>query len=508
MAQVINTNVASLNAQRNLNRSQSSLNVSLQRLSSGLRINSAKDDAAGLAISERFTSQIRGLNQAIRNGNDGVSLAQTAEGALAESSNILQRMRELAIQSANSTNSASDRAALQSEANQLKSELDRIANTTEFNGLKLLDGTFTTQSFQVGANANQTISFSVAGATSSDLANNTVSAISTTTANQGSASTTAAATALPANNSVAAQTLTISGTLGSTTVAVTQGSSAFTIAAAVTAAEASTGVTADANNSAILDTLSADGTVTLTIGSGGSTATVSASVTTTDLSALATEINNNSGTTGISAEVSGGTLTLVQADGKDIRIENFTHSTDASTISVGAVNASGTKIDAVTLTDDDGAGAGADTDSTIVTGYVTFNSNKSFSVSSSIAETAGSILNVAANTSVGSTQQLLSTVDISSQSGANSALNIIDASLKTVSSIRADLGAIQNRFEATISNLSTTVENLNAARSRIQDADFAEETANLTRNQILQQAGIAMLSQANTLPQNVLALLQ
>lgn len=500
MPQVINTNVLSLNAQRNLNTSQNDLGVALQRLSSGLRINSAKDDAAGLAISERFTAQVRGLNQAIRNANDGISLAQTAEGALAESSNILQRMRELSIQSANSTNAASDRAALQAEVNQLKSELDRIAGTTEFNGLKLLDGTFTAQSFQVGANANQIINVTVAGATTSDLANNTVQAVNATV-DQGSASTTDPAAALPANNTVATQTLSISGTLGSSTVAVTQGDSAFTIAAAISAEEASTGVTADAQNSAILNGLSANGTVTLTLGSGGTTATISAAVTTTDLSALATEVNNTSGTTGISATVNGGALTLTQADGKDIRIENFTHSTGSSTIVLSAVNASGAAADPETLTD----GAA---DSAIATGFVTFNSNRSFSVSSSVANSAGSILNVAADTTVGSAQTLLSSVDISSASGAQSALQVIDASLQTVSGIRADLGAIQNRFEATISNLSTTAENLSAARSRIQDADFAAETAALTRAQILQQAGVSILAQANAQPQLVLALLQ
>ncbi|HHH36401.1 MAG TPA: flagellin [Gammaproteobacteria bacterium] len=507
MPQIINTNIPSLNAQRNLSRTQGQMATALQRLSSGLRINSAKDDAAGLAISQRMTAQIRGLNQAMRNANDGISLAQTAEGALAESTNILQRIRELAIQSANSTNSASDRAALQSEANQLKQELDRIANTTEFNGLKLLDGSFTAQSFQVGANANQTISVTVAGATTSLLGNNYVAAVNAT-ADQGSAATANPAASLGAvTHTVAAQTLTISGTLGSATVDVGAGDSAYTIAAAVNAKEASTGVTAEAKNSAVLDTLSADGTVTLTLGSGGDTATVSAAVTMGDLSALVTEINKVSGTTGISATAgSNGSLTLTQAEGKDIRIENFTHSTADSTIKVYAVNDAGTAVDVETLTD--ASGTATNTDSTIITGYVTFNSNNSFSVSSTKANTAGSILNVGANSSVGSTQQLLSSVDISSVSGANTALNILDAALQTVSSIRADLGAVQNRFESTVSNLSATVENLNSARSRIMDADFAAETASLTRAQILQQAGVSILAQANSLPQLALSLLQ
>lgn len=499
MPQFINTNVASLNTQRALNTSQSALQTSLQRLSSGLRINSAKDDAAGLAISERMTSQIRGLNQAIRNANDGISLAQTAEGALGEVTNTLQRIRELSIQSANSTNSASDRAALQSEVNQLKSEVDRIASTTEFNGLKLLDGTFTSQAFQVGANANQTISVSVAGSSTSALANHT-SGVQNATVDQGTASTSDAAADASGGNTIATQILTISGQLGSSTASVTAGDSAFTVAAAINAEEGSTGVTADASTTATLGTLSVSGTVTLTIGSGGTTSTISAAVTTADLSALATEINNKLGTTGISAEVAGGTLTLLQADGKDIQIVDFSHSTGGATAVVGSTAIG---VDAETLTD------GAATDSTVVSGSVTFNSNSSFSVTSNVTAAAGSILNnAAAGDSVGSTQQQLSTVDVSSIANSQLAIQIIDSSLATVSSIRADLGAIQNRMESTISNLSTTSENLSAARSRIRDADFASETAALTRNQILQQAGIAMLSQANSAPQNVLALLQ
>lgn len=193
MASVINTNVLSLNSQRNLSKSQSGLATSLQRLSSGLRINSAKDDAAGLAISDRMTSQIKGLNQAGRNANDGISLAQTAEGALAQTTDLLQRMRELAIQSSNSTNSASDRAALQSEVNQLKQEVDRISSTTEFNGLKLLDGSFTSQKFQVGANANQTINVSVDGSSTSHLQDNEIDGVNET-ATQGTSAVAAATT--------------------------------------------------------------------------------------------------------------------------------------------------------------------------------------------------------------------------------------------------------------------------------------------------------------------------
>ena len=171
MSQVIATNMSSLAAQRALSQTQGDVQTALERLSSGLRINGAKDDAAGLAISERFTSQINGLNQAIRNANDGTSLAQTAEGALNETTALLQRMRELAVQSANATNSATDRSALQSEVDQLKQEINRIASTTEFNGRTLLDGSFTSQAFQVGANSNQTISISIENASGSGLGN-------------------------------------------------------------------------------------------------------------------------------------------------------------------------------------------------------------------------------------------------------------------------------------------------------------------------------------------------
>lgn len=495
MPQVINTNVASLNAQRNLNTSQSSLATSLQRLSSGLRINSAKDDAAGLAISDRMTAQIRGLNQAVRNANDGVSLAQTAEGALSQSSGLLQRMRELSIQSANSTNSASDRAALQSEVNQLKSELNRVASTTTFNGLKVLDGSFQNQSFQVGSNANETINVSISGAAATDLANYGVTGTSTS-ANQGTGQASAAAAASGANV-IAAQTLTVSGAAGTTTVAVSAGDSAYTVATKANAVSGTTGVTAKATNTTTLSGLSASGTVTLTLGSGSTTSTISAAVTTTDLSSLSKAINNVTGTTGITASVSGGTLTLTQADGKDIRLDNFTHATSAG----ATIAATGAGADAVTLTD-------GGNDSTTVAGTVKFSSSESYSVSSSVANSAGSILDVAANTAVSSAASYVSSIDIGTAAGAQSAIDVLDSALAKVSSIRSDLGAIQSRFESTITNLQTTSENLSGARSRIQDADFAAETAALTRNQILQQAGVAMLAQANALPNNVLSLLR
>ncbi|MFM7273060.1 MAG: flagellin, partial [Gammaproteobacteria bacterium] len=252
MPQVINTNIASLNAQRNLDKSQGTLNSSLQRLSSGLRINSAKDDAAGLSISQRFTSQIRGLNQAVRNANDGVSIAQVAEGALDETTNNLQRIRELAVQSANGSNGASEREALQAEVSQLLLEIDRNANTTRFGSKVLLDGTFGTQSFQVGAEANETISISLSSARATALGNNTLTADGTITGNVSAAGTSAAANGVSASNSSTPFTLTTTtatGTQTSSEIVYAANSDASQIAAAINTAGGGLGISATASNS-------------------------------------------------------------------------------------------------------------------------------------------------------------------------------------------------------------------------------------------------------------------
>jgi len=502
MPQIINTNIASLNSQRNLNGSQRSLETSLQRLSSGLRINSAKDDAAGLAISDRMTAQIRGYNQAMRNANDGISLAQTAEGALGAGTDLLQRIRELAIQSANSTNSASDRASLQAEVNQLKQELDRVSSQTEFNGLKLLDGTFTSQAFQVGANANQTINVSLAGSSTNDLQDNQILSRNQTV-NQGTGSATLANATVPVANTITAQTLTVSGPLGAVNdINVLAGASAFDIAAQISTREGETSVTADASNELTLSTITNPGTVSFDLSTSNSTGTktITAQVTNApqDYSSLVTEINRQAGTTGVTAVLKAdGNIKLSQPDGKDIVVENFSHSVASSAISVQGLDLA----TATVLTE--GAANG-----TRVAGVITFHSSGTFTASSSDAVGAGSIFNVALDTQVGSLAHKLNTIDISSIDGSQDALAIVDASLEQIDNMRASLGAIQNRMETTISNLEIQSENISAARSRIMDADFAAETAALARNQILQQAGTAMLAQANQLPQGVLALLQ
>lgn len=383
MAQVINTNVASLTAQRNLNKSQNTLNTSLQRLSSGLRINSAKDDAAGLAISERMTSQIRGLDQAQRNANDGISLTQTAEGALASVGDMLQRMRELSVQASNATNSTADQTAIQAEVDQMLEEIDRVASQTKFNGISLLDGSFTTQAFQVGADSGQIIS--VAGI-----------------------------------QSVA--TASLGGTTSTNTI---------------TTANALAGITA----------------------------------------------------AGYGATVAAGTITVNGTDIGQLRAVGTAQERMSDFVS--AVN----RVSSTT-------GVAAVFDNT--TGALTLRSDAAITVVGATAANSGlATLTSTAVNSVG-----LAGLSVVGFSNAQTSIDRIDSALTQINSARADLGAVQNRFMSTVSNLQTTSENLSASRSRIQDADFAAETSNLTKAQILQQAGTAMLAQAKALPQQVLSLLQ
>ncbi|WP_394808452.1 flagellin [Nitrosomonas sp.] len=483
MPQMINSNIASLNAQRNLNTSQNSLNTSLTRLSSGLRINSAKDDAAGLAISERMTSQIRGLNQAVRNANDGISLSQTAEGAMSEIGNNLQRIRELAVQSANATNSASDRASLQAEAAQLTSEITRVASQTQFNGTNLLDGSFLNQSFQVGANANQTINItSIGDSRATGLGSHML------TTNGSAMGTTTAAAAASAANGVAVEAgLTLANNKGTTSaISYAAGADAKAIAAAINTASSSIGITATASNNATIGNLSAAGTVSLSLNGSSVSTTIT---DTADLSGLASAINGLQATTGITASFATSSnksvITLSTSDGRDIDISDFSNGVTTADVVAGATT--------TTLTS-------AGNDSTTVTGTV------------ELASSAGQIMAAGSNATefgaITSSFNSVATLDLSTSANAQIAMKTLDAALAQINSSRGDLGAIQNRFSSTIANLQSTSENLSASRSRIQDADFASESANLTRGQILQQAGVAILAQANSLPNNVLSLLR
>jgi flagellin len=717
MPSVINTNIASLNAQRNLSNSQSALATSLQRLSSGLRINSAKDDAAGLAISDRMTSQIRGLNQAARNANDAVSLAQTAEGGLAEVSNNLQRIRELAVQSANSTNTSSDRASLNAEVNQLLAEIQRVSTTAQFNGQNILDGTFTASQFQVGANANQTITASTGNSQTSaigsyQVASNSLSPVSGSalTAGQltlngvdvGSSTSGSAEAVAAAINSVtnstgvtAAASTTVTSSVtnpvlrnqtlqsgdlvingvsvgavaGSSNVA-TQGAN---VAAAINAVSAQTGVTATSNggtgaltlNSATGKTIdittnastTADGATrvenatglelasaakafgssVLTVANGArqvvthtSTNTAAATDTLTVAGvtftysaaansatniqidntsatnqgtnvraalALNSTVTNNFTITGATtdailtaksnvlstaatdglaaatATANGGSFASTTAGagvavGDTLKVGGLTYefttpsATAAATtgniqVKLGTGGANAAADDVLTATNlasaisaQQAAGngtvgftsrtAGAVTVTNTLYGSVGVVAAPTEPVSSGTATAIASVntagtsgvyaasstkgtlaLNSANTFSIGGTSpgaaglasasvglNTISGVDISTVTGANNAISLIDGALSQVSTIRGSMGALQNRFISVVSSLTASSENLSSARSRIQDTDFAAETAQLTRNQILQQAGVAMLSQANALPNTVLSLLK
>jgi flagellin len=493
MALTVNTNVASLNTQRNLNSSSKGLDTSLQRLSTGFRINSAKDDAAGLQIANRLTSQITGLGVATRNANDGISLAQTAEGALQQSTGILQRMRDLALQSANGSNGVTERAALQGEVAQLQQELNRISDTTSFGGRKILDGSFGSQSFQVGANAYETISVSIGSAATDRIGINRF----TTDGGAAQASASGAAFSATSGSAYGSASFNISSKLSDGDVAISGAASgsASEVARAINAKSDETGVTANARTVATLGGITASGTVSFNLSGLTSksleteAATVSAVVTdTTSLTSLADAINRETGKTGISAVSKGDTIELVSSRGDAIQITNYAGSGGA-TLQAKSFDGEDDVGTAATIV----AGGGARAD-----GQVQLEAADAFQVtgmSGGLGADGFSELDA------------VNTIDISSATGAQDALGIINGAISNIDSQRAQLGAVQNRFENTISNLQNIAENSSAARSRIRDTDFAAETSELTKNQILQQAGTAILSQANQLPQAVLSLL-
>ncbi|MCP5161968.1 MAG: flagellin [Hahellaceae bacterium] len=687
MPQIINTNIASINAQRNLDRSQSANQTALARLSSGLRINSAKDDAAGLAISTRFTSQVKGLNVAIRNAGDGVSLSQTAEGALGAMSSNLLRIRELALQSANATNSSIDREALNEEVQQLKSEIKRVSEQTNFNGTKLLDGTFTDVTFQIGANDGERVTFGISGATVDQLG----------------AAQTDGMTSDASTNAMVAGDLVINGiAIGASTgvddafSSANQNQSAIAKAAAINKKSDLTGITAEINGTSVGGTTSYDvalsTTATITINSVGVNVSITSSLSAqVNLTNVVAAINEKTGQTGVTAVFDGnpttgvklvasdgrnivlqttggnasvyglpdataaaattyvGTFTLLSRDGSDISLDTSTGNISNAGLSVGTFSgnnsgaisgtvsanplaagdmvvngvpvgptqsnydtASSTGNDASAIAKavainkiSDKTGVTAKVNNTILTatsivtasseaGSFTINGvqiNIAYSSNDTVADIQRTVVTAinnkagqsgvkaeafgntfrliaedgrnisvgtaytgnidgaelglvaTANSSAlvrstitlesagvielgtltgnidevgydvgtyGSNQsgQLVKDIDVSTVQGALDALAAVDNALNAINFQRANLGAIQNRFESTISNQAITAENISAANSRIRDADFAAETAELSRTQVLQSAGLSILSQANGQPQQVLQLLQ
>lgn len=477
MALTVNTNIPSLNTQRNLQNASSSLATSMQRLSTGSRINSAKDDAAGLQISNRLTNQINGLNQATRNANDGISLSQTAEGAMQQSTNILQRIRDLAVQSANGSNSDADRSALQKEVTAQQNELTRIAQTTTFGGRKLLDGSFGTTSFQIGANAYETIDVTLKDTSATALGSNQV----------GSGASTSAGSAVAGSGNALASggTVTLVGGGKSQDVVFAAGDTAKTIAGKMNgqipglAASARTVLT-------VTDSISS-GAANMTMNVGSNSLNLVGVASTKD---MADQINANAAKLGVTANYDDQAkkLTITSATG-----ENVTFGKDTGN-AAGAISVSSQKSDGSFSGPVDVRANGGQ-----AMGYIKLDSPTTFAMTGDTAQLFGATK---------SQLSQVSTVDISTADGAQKALSVIDQALANIDSQRADLGAVQNRFDNTISNLTNISENATSARSRIKDTDYAAETANLSKNQVLQQAGTAILAQAKQLPQSVLSLLQ
>ena len=514
----VNTNVSSLNAQRNLSQSGSDLATSMERLSSGMRINSAKDDAAGMQISNRLTSQINGLGVAQRNANDGISMTQTAEGAMSESTNILQRMRELALQSANGSNSDDDRASLQKEVSALQEELTRISDTTSFGGQQLLNGDFGTKQFQVGSNSNETIGVTLNSTAAEDIG---LSGKGFTIASIAGFQGSSVGDKPFADDD--AITVTVAG--NKKTLDLTTGMSAADLAGQVNGVDGVFGVKAT-TEVGVTFADSTNGGDSISLNVSGVQIDFSGS-TTTELTtdALIAKID---GSAGIKDALAAQNITYEKVtDTNSEEIVVFTNTKGENINMTMQITGGATEglagsfgsFDSSTGTNDfvgtetpvtaalTGAVASATTTSTGRLDYedAIISSNLSMV---SIAAT-GTNLSGGGDATVETDLTLVkvSDLDISTTGGSQSAIDVIDAALKNIDSERADLGAVQNRFDHTISNLANISENVSASRSRIQDTDFATETAQMTKNQILQQAGTSILSQANQLPQAALSLL-
>ncbi|MGX9456320.1 flagellin [Photobacterium damselae] len=539
MAITINTNVTAMTAQRNLNSASSSVADSMQKLSSGLRINSAKDDAAGLQISNRLTNQTNGLNVAMRNANDGVSMAQTAEGAMQESTKIMERMRELALQSANGSNSDKDRDAMQKEMGQLQSEMNRIADTTSFGGQNLLDGSFGEKSFQIGANSNETQSLKLMDVSSHALGQTYKSfGENTTGANVTSATTVAGTPGQDASVNInvggkshnidlgydmSADALAekINNIEGISGASVTQGDDK------VNAAESRIVIDGDKTK-----TDAVDGTLEVAGVKVDLSTTKNAAGDGQDLLKLADALNKDAnGKFTAQAVDSAGKptttladakqLVIVGADGKDLnlsisgvtngkKITGETQKNTENTTTPGADNFVKDKDIAFVSNTTAGTGnGGKGSYSAVKTDAVKGDFTIDFSSAKLDASISGGV-SIGATTLTqkdGTTTESVASLDLSTQDGAQNAIDVLDAAMEQVDSKRAEIGAFQNRMNHTMSNLANINENVNASNSRIKDVDFAKETVNMTKGQILQQAGTSILAQAKQIPQSALSLL-
>jgi flagellin len=571
MALSVNTNITSLGVQKNLTRASDALGTSMSRLSSGLKINSAKDDAAGLQIANRLTSQIKGLTVAVKNANDGISIAQTAEGAMQESTSILQRMRELSLQSANGSNSDDDRTSLQQEFTALSGELTRIANTTTFGGRNILDGSFQNVGFQIGASANETISFGMSDISANGL-KGSYSEATVDGAAMGGLTATALGTKLTSGTASVAGTsapalLAGSGgglgtgnggtfTIGAETVTVTDTDEGTAIAAKMeTALRAATG---DTTATAAWDdtngfTMSAKAPITMggallgDLGlSAGTSPVVGAASTGTDTLAKAGSISVNgssvswadgadidsvltsiAGADGVDkAEIKDGRISITSKDGEDVKLTNTSSGSLAQLgLTAGTSEAKTSADTSITLNGVEVKFAAGSTAQNIVSsinsastgvtasltddGKLSLFSDKDITVADGSAGTGLAALGLTGKTGATATtmETTVSNLSILSAGDSQKAIQALDAAIAQVDSQRAQLGAVQNRFDTTVANLNSISENSTAARSRVQDADFASETAELTKQQTLQQASTAILSQANQLPSSVLKLL-
>jgi len=512
MSLVLNTNIASLNAQNNLQGSQASLATSLERLSSGLRINSAADDAAGLAISSQFTTQINGTNQAVRNANDAVSEAQTAGGALSTVVNNLQSIRTLAVESANGSNSASDRQALDQQVQQQISEISQIASQTSFNGLSVLNGSSGVTTYQVGANVGNTISINL----TQGVGANQIGAVASNLTQVSNAATTgqlkiAVGSAPAATVAASSQYATSAETSGA--VFYQDGTSAYAKAAAINGAGAS-GLTATAtNNQLVTFTNVALGTGATSNGAyqlsinGVSVLNTTVSPTVGDVISAINSFSTQDG--GVTAAAGTGGFVLTAADGSNIQVaETFTAPVGAPVVAntggITAIQAFNETTNAVVAGSTATAGvSGTSLAATTFQGQVTLSAGQNIQVSGADLATVG-YTSAQTITAAGT----LAGNNVLTVAGANATIQAVDSALNTVSGFQSQLGAIQNRFTAAVGNLQSTAQNLTQSRSTIQDADFAAETANLTQAQVLEQAGISVLAQANQQPQLILKLLQ